>query len=234
MHLLIDYLRRKTKPLIMHYWYGCIDTPNSDYPDEIDQFRVLVDNIKLIKDLGNFIPDKSWILYLLEIFNVQKQPAELNLICQFDNQNYFEAIFRGTNQYRFRKVIPEVGGSYRREIRFKEDESIIQYCLQDLNTKTVEIYDLIVDKRTFVYQFSQCFTGVEWWNKMRNLPYQLRFEVFVSNLMYGYNDDALDPNSMTFFPIGNIFENKDGNPVSYPITIEGMDRIDGCICYSIR
>ena len=31
-------------------------------------------------------------------------PLELNLICQFDNQNYFEAIFGGVNRYRFKKV----------------------------------------------------------------------------------------------------------------------------------
>lgn len=218
----------------MHYWYGCIDNPNSDYPYDLKKFRVLRDNIKLIKDHGNQIPDKSWMLYLLEIFNTRKQPVELNLICQYDNQNYFEAIFRGRNQYRFKKVVPVVGGSYQREIWFKESESIIQYILRDLVTDSEEAFDFLVDKEQFVYQFSQCFTGAEWWNRIRNCPFPIRYEVFVSNLMYGYNDDLRDTNSMIYFPIGNIFENNDGNFGFYPVNIEGMDRINGCICYTLK
>jgi hypothetical protein len=33
-----------------------------------------------------------------------------------DDQNYFEALFGGHNQYRFTKVLPEVGHSYMHEI----------------------------------------------------------------------------------------------------------------------
>lgn len=58
------------------------------------------DIIGLIEDMGNHIPDKSWMLYLLELFNNQSIAIELNLICQFDNQNYFEAIFNGVNRYQ--------------------------------------------------------------------------------------------------------------------------------------
>jgi hypothetical protein len=57
------------------------------------------DIIGLIEDMGNQIPDKSWMLYLLELFNNQNIAIELNLICQFDDQNYFEAIFNGVNRY---------------------------------------------------------------------------------------------------------------------------------------
>jgi hypothetical protein len=56
--------------------------------------------------MGNQIPDKSLMLYLLEIFNKQNIAIELNLICQFDNQDYFEAIFNGVNRYRFKEVLP--------------------------------------------------------------------------------------------------------------------------------
>lgn len=218
----------------MHYWYGCVDTPITDYPHDHQKFRMLLDNMKILRDLGNEIPDKSWMLYLLEIFNIQQQPVELNLICQYDDQNYFEAIFRGRNQYRFNKIVPIVGGSYQREIWFKESESKIQYILRDLVTNVIESFDLLIDKRIFGYQFYQCFTGAEWWNRIRNCPYPLRFEVFVSMLMYGYNDDPLDPTSMIFFPIGNMLENKDGNAGSYPVKIEGINRLDGCICYTMR
>ena len=75
----------------MHYWYGCIDTPFKEYRDHLPRFRFITDTIQLKRDLGNMIPDKSWMLYLLEVFNIQKRAVELNLICQFDGQDYFEA-----------------------------------------------------------------------------------------------------------------------------------------------
>jgi hypothetical protein len=37
------------------------------------------DTIALINDIGNQIPDKSWILYLLELFNNQNIAIELTL-----------------------------------------------------------------------------------------------------------------------------------------------------------
>ncbi len=60
-------------------------------PQEI---TAISDVITILEDLGNQIPDKSWMLYLLEIFNMQNIAIELNLICQFDSQNYFEAILK--------------------------------------------------------------------------------------------------------------------------------------------
>ena len=72
----------------MHYWYGCIDTPFTEYREYLSKFRLVTDVINIRKDLGNMIPDRSWMLYLLEGFNIQKYPIELNLICQFDGQNY--------------------------------------------------------------------------------------------------------------------------------------------------
>ena len=218
----------------MHYWYGCIDAPNSEYPSFVKKFTALTDKIKIVRDLGNQIPDKSWMLYLLEVFNTQKIPVELNLICQFDSQNYFEAIFRGHNQYRFRKIIPEVGGIYKREIKFHEKDSKIEYHLQDLLSDSYEVFSLSVDKRAFVYQFHQSFTGTEWWNRIENCPYPIRFEVTVSNLMYYYNDNPSDPDSLIFFPIGNIYENKYGTSRKYPVQLTHMNRIEDCICYSIR
>ena len=59
------------------------------------------------------------MLYLLEIFNSQQIAVELNLICQFDNQNYFEAIFNGVNQYRFNKVLPKIGNNYKGKLNSK-------------------------------------------------------------------------------------------------------------------
>lgn len=217
----------------MHYWYGCIDTPFTEYQTHLSKFRLITDVIRLNKDLGNMIPDKSWMLYLLEVFNIQKHPAELNLICQFDGQNYFEAIFKGHNQYRFRDVLPEIGNSYYREITFLEKNSTIKYYLKDLSIGVEEEFCLSVNKELFAFQFYQCFTGIEWWNRMGHEPYNIRYDVLVSKLMYGYNDNTDDPDSKTFFPIGTIYENKDRATNTYPINLNFLNRIDGCICYTV-
>ena len=80
----------------MHYWLGSfcrvINNNKSYFPINV---AAVSDIIKLEKDLGHQIPNKCWMLYLLELFNIHNKPVELNLICQFDNQNYFEAIFLG-------------------------------------------------------------------------------------------------------------------------------------------
>ncbi len=70
--------------------------------------------ITLTSGLENQIPDRSWMLYLLEVFNSQNIAVELNLISQFDGQDYFEAIFNGINQYRFKKISPLIGHPYMR------------------------------------------------------------------------------------------------------------------------
>ena len=184
----------------MHYWYGCIDTPQNDYRKDVSKFRILTDNLRIIGDKGNRIPDKSWMLYLLEIFNTQHVAVELNLICQFDNQDYFEAIFRGHNQYRFSKVLPQIGHSYHREINFIDNESRLDFYLKDLDSNQDEKFSLKVDRGQFAFQFRQSFTGVEWWNRISYSPYPIRYEIEISNLMYGYNDDLDDPRFSGVFP----------------------------------
>lgn len=218
----------------MHYWYGCIDTPHNDYGKDVAKFRFITDNLKIIGDKGNKIPDKSWMLYLLEIFNIQHVAVELNLICQFDNQDYFEAIFRGHNQYRFTKVLPQIGHSYHREIHFIDNDSRLEFYLKDLNSSEDEKFSLKVDRAQFAFQVQQSFTGVEWWNRISYSPYPIRYEIEISNLMYGYNDDLDDPNSQLFFPIGSIYENKDGTTHYYPAKLYDITRRNGCVCYSVR
>ena len=218
----------------MHYWYGCVDTPHNDYRKDVSKFRIITDNLRIIGDKGNRIPDKSWMLYLLEIFNIQHVAVELNLICQFDNQDYFEAIFRGHNQYRFTKVLPQIGHSYHREINFIDNESRLEYYLKDLVSNEDEKFSLKVDREQFAFQFHQSFTGVEWWNRISYSPYPIRYEIEISNLMYGFNDDPDDLNSKVFFPIGSIYENKDGTTHSYPARLHDITRRNGCICYLVK
>jgi hypothetical protein len=64
--------------------------------------------------------DNSWMLYLLELFDRSTAnnhiPVELNLICQFNEQDNFWAIFAGVNRDKFTKAVPIVGHCYLREI----------------------------------------------------------------------------------------------------------------------
>ena len=141
----------------MHYWYGCIDTPHKDYRKHVSKFRIITDNLRIKGDKGNKIPDKSWMLYLLEIFNIQRVAVELNLICQFDNQDYFEAIFKGHNQYRFKKVLPQIGHSYHREINFIDKDSSLEFYLKDINLNEDEKFFLKVDRELVYFSVSSKF-----------------------------------------------------------------------------
>src|SRR6187200_3558223 len=163
------------------------DYNNNDRPRYPRGVIAICDVIRLIEDIGNQIPDKSWMLYLLEIFNKQNIPAELNLICQFDNQDYFEAIFNGVNRYRFKEVLPILGYSYLRQIIMNLQKQSISYLLEDRNTKQTERFDLSLLKigEEFVFEGQNHFTGIEWWNKIGNFPYPMRYHVEISQLTYG-------------------------------------------------
>jgi hypothetical protein len=219
----------------LHYWIGSINNPQIFYRNYYNKFNIISDNFKIIQELKNDIPDKSWMLYLLEIFNSQNIAVELNLISQFDNQNYFEAIFNGYNKYRFTKVVPETGNNYLRLIRFDKLKLTIEYKLKNLNTGIDEIFILnLSSNSSFSYQFSTCFTGIEWWNKIDKRPYPIRFKIEISNLMYGYNDDPDDPNSVIFYPVNCINSNKDGSASSYPVTFNYNGIRNGCFCYNVE
>jgi hypothetical protein len=106
----------------LHFWVGSFCGINDNYSRSAYPTGVIAisDIITIIEDLGNQIPDKSWMLYLLEIFNSQNIASELNLICQFDNQDYFEAIFDGVNRYRFKQVLPIISCCYYKTITKQE------------------------------------------------------------------------------------------------------------------
>jgi hypothetical protein len=118
------------------------------------------DIIKIVGDMGNQIPDKSWMLYLLELFNIRNIPVELNLICQFDNQDYFEAIFQGINRYRFKKVLPIVGHSYLRIIMMYEKNRLVRFSLTDQINGDIETFDFPLNKMNFDYVGGNQFTGI--------------------------------------------------------------------------
>ncbi len=175
------------------------------------------------------------MLYLLEVFNPQQIPVEINLIGQYDDPNYFEAIFNGINRYRFIKVLPEVGHIYLRQIKFEKSNSSIEFYLKNLNTQIDKNYMLYLNNYPpFSFQIYSCFTGVEWWNKTASRPYPIKFKMEISNLMYGFNDNPFDPQSVIFFPINSLSSDKDGHSFSYPVKFYYDDFKNGCFCYNIE
>ncbi len=220
----------------MHYWVGSL-CRNMDNKQGVPLFpggvTAISDVIKLVANNGNQIPDKSWMLYLLEFFNIRNIPIELNLICQFDNQDYFEAIFQGINKYRFKKVLPVVGHSYMRIIMMDKVNKRIRYTITDQKTIQSEDFDLSLNGMDFDYVGANQFTGIEWWNKIGSIPYQIKYKVEVSQLMFGLSDKN-DPQSIIFLPHNSLIPNKDDSGMNYPISFQNIMLKDGCVCYSIE
>jgi hypothetical protein len=227
----------------MHYWVGshCLVTDSEESnPKKVRSFFPLgvisvADRITIVNEMMNNIPDKSWMLYLLEIFNNQNIALELNLICQFDGQDYFEAIFRGANQYRFVHVLPVIGHTYNRQIFLDSKKHTIRYALTDKDNGQHEIYDLSAKNIAgFNFQGSRQFTGIEWWNKMRNSPYPIKYEVEISQLLFGLSDNSSDEYSTTFYPYNALLPNDDGSRAPYPVSMQNLKiKDDGCISYHI-
>ena len=228
----------------MHFWVGSfcgILDSSSNKPTFPRRAIAATDVIALVEDVGNQIPDKSWMLYLLELFNKQQNIAiELNLICQFDSQNYFEAIFNGVNRYRFKEVLPILGHSYLRQIIMNSQKECISYLLQDRNTKQMERFDLRLNigrELSFAFEASNQFTGIEWWNKIGNFPYQIRYDVQISQLMYGLSDNSNNPSDseyMVYLPYNTLMPNSEGSSLRYPISFHNPRIESGCICYNVK
>jgi hypothetical protein len=222
-----------------HFWIGSFCRCNSKGRYYFPSGTVAAsDIITLVNDLGNRIPNKSWMLYLLEIFNSQNIACELNLICQFDGQDYFEAIFQGRNQYRFKEVLPLVDHSYQRQIILNQAKGIISYNLTDKTANHTELFELPVinGKSRFDFEALNQFTGIEWWNKIGSLPYPIRYHVEISQLLYGLNDVGYsDPNSILFRPYDALIPNSEGAAMEYPISFANcrIKEDDGCISYNI-
>jgi len=91
----------------LHFWVGsfCRNINNNGKSITFPKGVVAIsDIVTLTLDLGNQIPEKSWMLYLLDLFNRQNIAVELNLICSFNNNGKFDAIFNGVNQYQFKNI----------------------------------------------------------------------------------------------------------------------------------
>jgi hypothetical protein len=221
----------------LHFWVGsyCGISDGGSKPAFPRGVIAGTDIIRLIGDMGNQIPDKSWMLYLLELFNNQNIAIELNLICQFDNQNYFEAIFNGVNRYRFKEVLPILSHSYLRQIIMNPQKECISYLLEDSNTKQTERFDLYLNTAgEFAFEASNLFTGIEWWNKIGKFPYPIRYHVEVSQLMYGLSDNPSDPESIIYGPYNALVPNSEGSDTQYPISFHNARIESGCIYYDVK
>jgi hypothetical protein len=199
---------------------------------QIPQYVAISDVIKLVSDLENKIPDKSWMLYLLELFNKQDTPIELNLICSFNDDGKFHAIFAGTNRYEF-KIKPIIGHSYLRQITMEPTKHQIGYRLMDEISGQTESFFFDVDPNTFDFSISKHFTGLEWHNQIGNTPYSIRYKVEISNLAYGINDDSTDLQSVAYFPYNQLLQDGEGLATKYPVSFDDFQTRNGFITYKI-
>jgi hypothetical protein len=218
----------------MHFWVGSFcyvrDQGKPVFPQGVISIS---DVITLTADLGNKIPDKSWMLYLLEIFNLQNIAVELNLICSFNDNGKFHAIFKGVNQYEFKEIMPIVGHSYLRQIILNKKNKSIIYILKDQTLNKSEKFILSLNVQQFAFETLNHFTGVEWWNKVDNFPYQIRFQVEISQLLYGLSDNILDSESVSYLPYNQLIPNKEGACKQYPISFNNLKIKNDCVYYSI-
>ncbi len=220
----------------MHFWVGsfCRIINNKGQVTFPKGVVAASDIITLDSDLGNQIPDKSWMLYLLELFNRQNIAVELNLICSFNNDGKFDAIFNGINQYQFKDIQPLLGHSYMRQITLDAERKTVSYVLEDTTAGQAEGFNLSFSGNAkFVFEGGNHFTGIEWWNKIVNNPYPIRYQVEISQLVYGIRDNVSDTQSLVYLPYGSLTPNSEGHSPFYPVSFYDVKTKDGCICYNV-
>lgn len=241
-----------------HFWAGSgcyIRNPGSVYPNGV---VAISDILTINADLGNQIPDKSWMIYMLELFidrdyvqeNRSGVPLELDLFCQFDGKNNFKAVFNGTNQYTFTKILPEIGNSYQRQIILNASNRLIEYKLTDLKTGESESFKLSADtmngrvteeERQFLikiinevkFEPYNHFTGIEWRNIVDTVPFPIRYYVQFSMLRYAHYNFSTDLKEINYKPYTSLMPDTDRQANRYPISFQNPRIMDSCICYDI-
>lgn len=198
---------------------------------DFSQIVSISDVITIVSDFGNRIPDKSWMLYLLELFNSKHIPVELNLICSFNDDGKFHAIFEGVNKYEF-NIKPTVGHSYLRQVILEQSKQRIAFHLKDENSGQTDSFFLDMED-SFDFSISKHFTGLEWHNRMENMPYQIRYEVDISNLAYGINDNSEDLESIAYYPYNHLMPETEGMGKEYPVSFHNFEAKNGFITYRI-
>jgi hypothetical protein len=85
----------------------------------------------------------------------------------------------------------------------------------------------LVDRR-FIFEAQNHFTGIEWWNKIGNFPYPIRYHVEISQLMYGLSETSLDPESMIYEPYNvlcQLMKDLVNNVIQYHFPISGLKTV---------
>jgi hypothetical protein len=110
----------------------------------------------------------------------------------------------------------------------------VSYILGSQNTKQTERFDLhLKNAEEFVFEGQNHFTGIEWWNKIGNFPYPMRYRVEISQLMYGLSDNPSDSESMIYGPYNALIPNSEGSNIQCPIAFHNARIKDGCMCYDV-
>jgi hypothetical protein len=208
-----------------HHWLGslCLFQGRVALPRGIVS---VADAITILEDLSNRIPDKSWMLYLLEVFDRKSGvPVELDLICQFNERDNFWAIFGGVNRYKFTSVLPAVGHTFQRQIIFRKESSAIEFLLTDRTAQQSEKFVFNVNGIDFEGKTN--FTGIEWWNKSGAHPFPIRYRVRVSELMCGIADGE----GITYTPYDGLVPDKDNLGDNYPVSFGDPALEQGYLSY---
>jgi hypothetical protein len=243
-----------------HFWAGSaclVNELSNAYPSDV---IAISDILTLKDDVGNQIPNKSWMIYMLELFvdknyiqenQVRSVPLELDLFCQFDDKIDFKAVFNGHNQYSFKTVLPKIAHSYQREIILNASKRNVMYRLRDINSGESESFelsatnmngsvsdqkkmDLIKVMNDVKFESYKHFTGVEWWNNVDNVPYPVRYHVQFSMLRYAQSHDSSpELEKLSYKPYTSLAGDTDSLGKQYPISFHDLREMDGCICYDI-
>jgi hypothetical protein len=166
-------------------------------------------------------------------------PIELNLICQFNEQDNSWTIFAGVNRYKFTKVVPIVDHCYLREIILYRHDSSIDYRVTDLSdNKARECFTFhlsIAETTSRSFQGFNQFTGIECWNNAGNSPFPIRYKIEFSDLRYAQVADSDDKNieRVTFRPDDALVPNKDAHDKEYPVSFGRADINDDGWMYTL-
>ena len=121
-----------------------------------------------------------------------------------------------------------------RQIILNAEVKSISYVLEDKTTGQVEGFNLSFGGNSkFIFEGGNQFTGMEWWNKKGNSPYPIRYQVEISQLMYGKQGSANGSQSLVYFPYDSLIPNSEGKSPVYPISFYDTRTKDGCVCYNV-
>ena len=96
----------------------------------------------------------------------------------------------------------------------------IKYILIDRQSNQKEEFDFESDElNKYDFSIREQFTGIEWWNKIGFYPFKIRYNVQISEIMYGIEDNN---KSIIFNYYTSLIPNKDNTCKVYPIAFNNV------------